>query len=122
MNVDRVTLRRAYNSRSGALGVTLPSCRDPTSHQMLKFKFPRSARRTRTSRVMVAGLALSAGAFVASGAQTTAPLAPYRARLLGVFNAQTGDPIEGAEVLDVLSKTKALTTATGTVTTARATG
>jgi hypothetical protein len=36
--------------------------------------------------------------------------------LLGVFNAQTGDPIEGAEVLDVLNKTKALTTATGTVT------
>jgi hypothetical protein len=49
-------------------------------------------------------------------AQSPAPLPRYRGRLLGVFNAQTGDPIEGAEVLDVLSKTKALTTATGTVT------
>jgi hypothetical protein len=48
------------------------------------------------------------------------PAAPattqYRGRLLGVFNAQTGDPIEGAEVIDLFSKTKALTTATGTIT------
>jgi hypothetical protein len=65
---------------------------------------------------LVAGIVLSASAFARAGAQTSAPLAPYRARLLGVFNAQTGDPIEGAEVLDVLNKTKALTTATGTVT------
>jgi hypothetical protein len=51
-----------------------------------------------------------------SEAQSSAALPRYRGRLLGVFNAQTGDPIEGAEVLDVLNKTKALTTATGTVT------
>lgn len=51
-----------------------------------------------------------------SDAQSSAPLPRYRGRLLGVFNAQSGDPIEGAEVLDVLNKTKALTTATGTVT------
>jgi len=49
-------------------------------------------------------------------AQSPAPLPRSRGRLLGVFNAQTGDPIEGAEVLDVLNKTKAMTTATGTVT------
>ena len=49
-----------------------------------------------------------------AAAQTSS--ASYRGRLLGVFNAQTGDPIQGAEVLDVLNKTKALTTGTGTVT------
>jgi hypothetical protein len=59
---------------------------------------------------------LSVSAFIAAGGQTSAPLPAYRARLLGVFNAQTGDPIEGAEVFDVFSKTKALTTATGTIT------
>ena len=64
----------------------------------------------------ISAIVFSLGAFIAAGAQTSAPLAPYRARLLGVFNAQTGDPIEGAEVIDVFSKTKALTTATGTIT------
>jgi hypothetical protein len=39
----------------------------------------------------------------------------YRYRFLGVFDAATGDPIEGAEVSDVLTGTKALTTKTGTV-------
>lgn len=67
-------------------------------------------------RFSFAAVLLCSSAFIGVGAQTSAPLAPYRARLLGVFNAQTGDPIEGAEVLDVLNKTKALTTATGTVT------
>jgi hypothetical protein len=52
-------------------------------------------------------------AFVQSAAAQTAS---YRARLLGVYNAQTGDPVEGAEVIDLFSKTKALTTTTGTVT------
>jgi hypothetical protein len=45
----------------------------------------------------------------------TATTPTYRSRLLGVYNAQTGDVIEGADVVDVLSKTKAVTTATGTV-------
>ena len=67
-------------------------------------------------RRYVSSVVLGVSAFIAAGAQTSTPLAPHRARLLGVFNAHTGDPIEGAEVLDVFSKTKALTTATGTVT------
>jgi hypothetical protein len=39
----------------------------------------------------------------------------WRARLLGVYNANTGDPLEGAEVGDILAKVTALTTTTGTV-------
>ena len=39
----------------------------------------------------------------------------YRYRFLGVYDAATGDPVEGAEVIDVLNGNKALTTKTGTV-------
>jgi len=39
----------------------------------------------------------------------------YRYRFLGVYDAATGEPVEGAEVIDVLTGTKALTTKTGTV-------
>lgn len=44
------------------------------------------------------------------------PVPAYRNRLLGVFDERSGDPVEGAEVEDVLGKTTALTTKTGTVT------
>lgn len=47
-----------------------------------------------------------------AGAQTPA----YRHRILGVFDAASGEPIEGVEISDLLSKTVALTTKTGTVT------
>jgi hypothetical protein len=39
----------------------------------------------------------------------------YRARLLGVYDADTGEPIEGAEVADALTHASALTSKTGTV-------
>ena len=56
-------------------------------------------------------------ATVATAATLTAqaPQLSYRNRLLGVFDAQSGLPIEGVEVGDMLSKAAALTTSTGTV-------
>lgn len=39
----------------------------------------------------------------------------YRYRFLGVYDAATGNPVEDAEVRDVLSGTTAMTTKTGTV-------
>ncbi len=39
----------------------------------------------------------------------------YRYRFLGVYDAASGDPVEGAEVSDAMSGMKALTTKTGTV-------
>jgi hypothetical protein len=39
----------------------------------------------------------------------------YRYRILGVFDEQTGDPIESVEVSDVLNGNKSLTTKTGTI-------
>jgi hypothetical protein len=61
--------------------------------------------------------ALFIAALLASGGATAAqvPQLSYRNRLLGVFDAQSGAPIEGVEVGDMLSKASAFTTSTGTV-------
>lgn len=65
----------------------------------------------------VAGFALSFAAIASVGAQTpsAAPLPSYRLRVLGVFDSQSGLPIEGVEVTDAFSHTTAVTTKTGTV-------
>ena len=60
--------------------------------------------------LMVGALTFAAGALAQSPRQAT-----HRARVLGVFDADDGTPIEGAQVTDLLSGTFALTTRTGTV-------
>jgi hypothetical protein len=48
-------------------------------------------------------------------AATPVVIPPYRLRVLGVFDGETGEPIEGAFVIDMTSGTRARTTITGTV-------
>ena len=61
-------------------------------------------------RLVVACMVVIASNIGAQATNTT-----YRNRLLGVFDAQSGAPVDGAEVGDLLSKASALTTRTGTV-------
>ena len=68
-----------------------------------------------TLGVMCGAQPLDAQAVPTAPAVPTVTVPAYRGRLLGVYNGQTGDPVEGAEVMDALSKTKALTSKTGTV-------
>jgi hypothetical protein len=76
-------------------------------------------------RVLVLTLGSAIAITTAARSQTPTPPAKsdtaarastaYRYRILGVFDEQTGDPIEGVEVSDVLNGNKSLTTKTGTV-------
>ena len=49
------------------------------------------------------------------GRTRSTPIARYKLRLLGTFDEQSGDPIDGVEVMDVASGTTALTTKAGTL-------
>jgi len=69
-----------------------------------------------------AALTAASGGTAATAQNSPSPTAahsparlPYRYRVLGVFDAASGEPIEGVEVSDVLTGTTALTTGTGTV-------
>ncbi|HEY4306873.1 MAG TPA: hypothetical protein VGM82_20550 [Gemmatimonadaceae bacterium] len=62
------------------------------------------------------GIALASSTPAVVRAQSPNALPSYRLRILGVFDTQSGEPVEGAEVIDLLGKVTAKTTATGTVT------
>jgi hypothetical protein len=65
----------------------------------------------RLARLVIALLSLAG---VAAFGQANAPSTP-RARILGVYDLRTGEPVEGADVTDVMTRTTARTTKTGTV-------
>lgn len=50
-----------------------------------------------------------------AGDSASTGVEPWRFRILGVFDNDTGESIEGAEIVDVLTGTTATTTKTGTV-------
>lgn len=67
------------------------------------------------TRVACAALSLLVPVESRTQAPAAAALPGYRTRILGVFDFQTGEPIEGAEVIDVFAHLTAVATRTGTV-------
>jgi hypothetical protein len=65
--------------------------------------------------LMVRSVTIGIVSFFLTTTAVAQPVAGYRHRALGVYDRATGDPIEGAGVIDVASGTTARTTATGTV-------
>ncbi|MGH7619504.1 MAG: carboxypeptidase-like regulatory domain-containing protein [Gemmatimonadaceae bacterium] len=76
-----------------------------------KYAWPIVFRTVIRVALLAAVLLVPARAF----AQAPATSANYRARILGVFDSQSGEPIEGAGVTDLFAKLTAATTKTGTV-------
>src|ERR1051326_1503595 len=72
-----------------------------------------AALRLRKLLATTYGLLLSAG--VVASAQSASNLPKYRYRLLGVYDADTGSPVDGAKVTDVASGNSVMTSETGTV-------
>jgi hypothetical protein len=73
--------------------------------------------RKLTFAVAALALTLSAPRIVAQAKPTSDSAASnrYRFRLLGVYDADTGEPIEGVEVADILGKASSMTSKTGTL-------
>jgi hypothetical protein len=67
------------------------------------------------SILMCAAITLAISPARAVAQQPVAKNQAHRLRLLGVYDEQSGNPIEGVKVSDVLSGSSSLTTSTGTV-------
>ncbi len=72
-------------------------------------------RLSRRVAILVLLAASAVGAQDSSAARAAAAIPRYRLRLLGTFDEQSGDPVEGVEVLDVASGTTAITTKSGVI-------
>jgi len=77
----------------------------------VQYEWP--GRPNTVTRVACAAVMLLAASI--TDAQSPTPLPAYRLRILGVFDSQSGQPIEGAEVIDAFAHVTAVTTRTGTV-------
>ncbi|HEU4990561.1 MAG TPA: hypothetical protein VFT41_12310 [Gemmatimonadaceae bacterium] len=75
----------------------------------------RSFRRAVCPALLALAGALCLGPARAAAQDSTRGDLVVRTRLIGIFDAQTGAPIDSAEVKDVFTGLSALTTATGTV-------
>jgi hypothetical protein len=62
----------------------------------------------------IAWLVVTTSVATAQAPGSTRPPA-YRTRILGVFDSQSGEPLEGVEVIDAFAHVTAVTTKTGTV-------
>jgi hypothetical protein len=67
-------------------------------------------------RIILAGFLASVAVVARLPAQDASTTLPrYRARLLGVYDEASGEPVEGVRVLDISTGTSALTSSTGSV-------
>jgi hypothetical protein len=64
---------------------------------------------------LLSAIAIGSPAAQSAPSRDTTRSQAYRNRVLGLFDQTTGDPVEGAEVVDVSTGWSAKTTATGTV-------
>lgn len=68
-------------------------------------------------RLLVAIAAMSATPLAAQSSDSLASRLPaYRLRLVGVYDIRTGEPLEGADIIDVLTGTSVKSSSTGTAT------
>lgn len=74
-------------------------------------------RRYAVVSLLLSAAALNASAALAQSAPQAEPSKPvsFIGRIIGVYDAESGTPVEAAEVMDLASHISALTTSTGTV-------
>jgi hypothetical protein len=86
----------------------MPDLRVHCDCEPIWWKLAPALQRQRRLAICFLASAVAAG-------QAPLPSSSYRARVLGVFDASDGRPIEGVEITDMASGTRAFTTRTGTV-------
>ena len=80
----------------------------------MRATFTAPLRTTLVALLALAGIVLGAPRCVRAQADSVRGLV-VRTRVIGIFDSETGEPIDSAEVKDILTGLSALTTPTGTV-------